>query len=853
MGDGIQKKYALIVNGDQEQRHLDNVDRAQKALLSEDPNYHISVASPKKPSKTPSSFTYTDLKSAQKNRNSLNKLIKGIKSKMDDDDLFVLYVTGHGNKGKKGEGCIDLGNTCYSLETFAKQLNTLKYGKRFLKFDGCHTGSSFSLFADKRSIVDSLGSTDEVVSCQQSSPYFWSDKVTDQNSDGIITIQERFQYSNSQGTISSLVQYFNPFPNLSLSGKTAKSSSFSNKVATVHNDRELKKELKKLQPGQLALVMFSADWCGPCKTYFPTFESLAKKFDGKYLMIRAEGINGSEEEWKQYGANGYPQVAFINWWGKVTFVDDRDDPLASLVKTALNTKRDQINYYTTLLESPNAKLRVAGLWGIFGTEEKAAVPLSKIEKLLSDKDPAVVDVAIAVYLDAGGKPHQVIAPLEKLLKAKDPIIVRSALHDLKKLGPEAKKLLPQLEKLLGHSDPYVVLFSGMALRNTKLKTAKLTPALGKLLKDPDTQVVWVAASMLGGTPPKEANQASKFLEDILDHSSPMAVGVAIRSLILIGKKDIALKALPYLKEFLRNPDEQTLKQVVYAIKDLKDSATPLMPALTKLLRSKNDEIKRLAIRGLAYIGPPAKRFGRKIQRFLGSKNEKLVVEAIFALGDTGYLKRRIIRKLTRFLRHKSNDVLEATLIALGQAGPKAKRAMPKIIKLLEHDYSHIALQATHALIQIEGHSPRVLKALREQLKYISRDFETYPHELMSVETIVEFLGRSNDPEDIFHLIRFIHSDDPRELQIKVFKAAEKLTPSLEKLMLGFLRRHGRKQDEDYYYKNKWKVKLRLKQKYERERHLLDRRLAPFRFHEDPEIRIPARRIDAYLYLFFYDH
>jgi len=68
---------------------LSNVDRAIHALRGEDPAYTISVASPYAPSLP------VDYQSAA-DATSLHKLIQGLAPKIDEDDLLVVYVTGHG-------------------------------------------------------------------------------------------------------------------------------------------------------------------------------------------------------------------------------------------------------------------------------------------------------------------------------------------------------------------------------------------------------------------------------------------------------------------------------------------------------------------------------------------------------------------------------------------------------------------------------------------------------------------------------------------------------------------------------------------------------------------------------------
>ena len=109
MGDGVQKKYAFILNGDTEQRHLSNVNHAIEALKSEDPSYEISVASTTPPAGPVAQFEKSD-------ETGLKKIITGLASQIDDDDLLVVYVTGHGDKGKQNEGCVVLQDkSCYSL------------------------------------------------------------------------------------------------------------------------------------------------------------------------------------------------------------------------------------------------------------------------------------------------------------------------------------------------------------------------------------------------------------------------------------------------------------------------------------------------------------------------------------------------------------------------------------------------------------------------------------------------------------------------------------------------------------------------------------------------------------------
>ncbi|HEX5037881.1 MAG TPA: thioredoxin domain-containing protein [bacterium] len=367
MGDGVQRNFALIINGDDESRHLGNVDRAIKTLRSEAP-YEISVASRKPPSNSVEHFIAP-------HEQSLKRLIEGIRSKIDDDDLLVVYITGHGGAGNQREGCVEWPGACYPLSSLGRELKNLLYGKRIVVMDQCFSGGGLPLFADDRTYVVTQGGPDETVSCQEFSPYFWGDGVTDLDGDGIKTVEERFIYAVKTGKTPTHTQYYAPGSAISLSGKADKTPPFKAGVTEVHDQRGVEAELKRLQPGQLALVMFSSETCDACKRYAPTFEGFSRQFGGRFLMIRAEGVNGSEEDWgKHYGVDRFPKVAFINHRGQVTFVEDRARPLDSLVAASGYDVLHGVRVYAAQLESPHRDER-----------EKAIAALAKIGRNASPK------------------------------------------------------------------------------------------------------------------------------------------------------------------------------------------------------------------------------------------------------------------------------------------------------------------------------------------------------------------------------------------------------------------------------------------------------------------------------------
>ena len=440
MGDGIQKKFALIVNGDSEVRHLGNVNRAVQALRKEGA-YEISLLSTENPSTPVEHFEKADPK-------GLNRLIEGLKSKMDDDDLLVVYFTGHGDSGSQGEGCLALPSGCLSLGSVAADLKTLSYGKRILVMDNCYSGSGFNLFTDAKTTVASQGSPGEKVSCQLFSPHFWSNQVTDFDQDGKISVQERFQFAIEQGHSASLLQFYSPEP-ISFSGSVQARpfKTQGDKPVEVHDGKGLKAQLARLKPGQLALVDFSADWCGPCKSYQGFFEKLARQDAGGHLWIHAEGREGSEQDWNEYGIASYPTVALIDWNGKVSKVMDPKNPLASLAFAAVHKPEDQVKIFLAKLASADPKERFSATLGLRNLEAKAASAVTELDKALRDPDPDVRFGAASALSAIGPMSAPAIPGLLRLLEEKDYAIVLASARALGNIGAEARVAVPALLKL----------------------------------------------------------------------------------------------------------------------------------------------------------------------------------------------------------------------------------------------------------------------------------------------------------------------------------------------------------------------------------------------------------------------
>ncbi|MDZ4224355.1 MAG: thioredoxin domain-containing protein, partial [bacterium] len=236
-----------------------------------------------------------------------------LEERADPNTELVLYTTGHGVE----EGfCLE--SDCKTQDLLAR-LGRLPFDKkRVVVMDQCYGGGFVQLFSsDPKTLFTSAGSRGEADICQQIAPYLWapSGEVPDENKDGAISWQERFAYAVEDRKISSEPQFV-----VSAGYVWEGKPPFSNKVQDIADEAALQQALGRLRPGQYAVITFSADWCGPCKTYAPGFEGFASKGAGQHLYLKTE----NEALAEQWGVQGYPTVMVVSWRGDRRVVEDRN-------------------------------------------------------------------------------------------------------------------------------------------------------------------------------------------------------------------------------------------------------------------------------------------------------------------------------------------------------------------------------------------------------------------------------------------------------------------------------------------------------------------------------------------------
>lgn len=258
----INKKYAIIINGDTEPRHLANAELAAKRL--KELGYDLYVANPLHPTTSVDQYVTATLP-------NLQALVQGLKGKINKGDDLVIFTTGHGGL-VQGDPTLALEDGEFGIPV-ASLLDIQNEGQRTVIMDQCFGGNWKKFFVDDpKTLFITTGAKDELVSCQQFTPFFWSEEVKDLNKDGVINFQERYDFALSQEQLTTQPQY------LLSAGYTSEGiPPFSNEWVDVQNSVELENQLKKLGHGQYAILSFQT-----------RDEKIAKEANGQYLLLHTQ-------------------------------------------------------------------------------------------------------------------------------------------------------------------------------------------------------------------------------------------------------------------------------------------------------------------------------------------------------------------------------------------------------------------------------------------------------------------------------------------------------------------------------------------------------------------------------------
>lgn len=430
MGDGIVRKYAIIINEDVEQRHLDNVSRAAKVLKSG--GYALHVASPEKPKVAVANHVKPTLAKVQ-------KLIAGVKATIDDDDMLVIYNTGHGGNGE--EICLS-GGSCVRNPIVA-QLDKLPHARRVFVIDSCFGGNLSTFFTDDpKTLFVAAGVKGKQVCCGKFAPMFWKGAAIlkklgwDLNKDGLISWQERYAAAyKGHRAEARLFLHSKGFRDHDVeSGKVAK-PPFPARLVNVATNAALKARIKGLKPGQYAIVGFGMKGCLGCDVYKPQFQAMAKAAGGQHLFLWTK----SSALRTRYGVSTVPRVIVFDGFGNRYTVDDRQRVLEIVAGQNMPVVTSAYAYFRGYLGRKvkrNAKTlawaleRISRYSDRLTTKQRAYVK-RRIGRFLRSRDVVVSVSALRLFVTLRG--IKALPRLIALLKHRHHLVRRAAVDTIRDL------------------------------------------------------------------------------------------------------------------------------------------------------------------------------------------------------------------------------------------------------------------------------------------------------------------------------------------------------------------------------------------------------------------------------------
>jgi thiol-disulfide isomerase/thioredoxin len=631
--------FALIINGDTEERHLNNVTRAREALKSNlIPDGRITVASAPLGNAT---------------SGSLGTIAAGLSGMMAKGDGLIVYVTGHGSP----EGLVLSGGEILPHAEFISLMKPFRAFKTLFIFDSCYSGALPGRLVEAGFDSTAMAPVAEgsESQCQLFSPYLWSAVKSgmDSNGDGKTTMEEVFR---------SAMDVYNT--KRAAAGMKSVSGVFDHPLPALRS-------LDQIKRGNV-IVELSANWCEPCKMQRQELNNLRAIF-GERLNVLTLDVETSPLLREFNGLAGrtvsgtIPQIYFFRD-GKTVHSRQGLTQVSSLVSDSLSA---------------------------FGFSKDTNTALVRnLERNLGAKDQALAMGSATALLGFGVVNGEVIAYFQKRLKEGRQVEIAEMMFELfalpafpllaEKLGPDwisgvesviqtlfHKKIQNQL-KSLQISYGQSVRYHGDLMRNVgmQLRVAQgMPPHLRDNPRRKADPVPGIGLHTLREEmqPFIDAQLANPQSRELATYAIEMA-GIVSSYGSVRRLEDIASNE----KEF----DSIQRESALLALGDIADKSS--LPTLLKFARSKDARIVAGAVRALSRLregeGPGFMQSlslsDSAIIMALGHKSEFVRAASLMSLADIA--DRKFVTFMARLKKDPDSRVRICLLNALAQTrGPEA--------------------------------------------------------------------------------------------------------------------------------------------------------------------------------------
>lgn len=164
--------------------------------------------------------------------------------------------------------------------------------------------------------------------------------------------------------------------------------------------------------------------------------------------------------------------------------------------------------------------------------------------------------------------------------------------------------------------------------------------------------------------------------------------------------EIGAPALPYLLEYLNDPNKSSRESCADALGSIGPDAAGAVPALVKALADPNAEVREYAASALGRIASQKEIALPALKKSLADANPRVNFAASLAILNMDPADGIALAKLKESIRHKDEGVRSSTLLNLKDYPLIAKSVIPELIKAVDDSHPNVQKDAMRILSDV---------------------------------------------------------------------------------------------------------------------------------------------------------